>query len=129
MYNACVRSVFLYGWESWIKQSDMNMIHSFEKRCIRKIIPRGHAFSTNQIRDAADLSKRIKSLIQKRRSLGWAMCQGCPQNRFQMRHWKWRKNWRRPPGGLSTSWRGIAREETKRSIKLPKHELKRWKTE
>ena len=69
VYSACVRSVLLYGCESWpLKQSDMNMIDSFENRCIRKIIPRGHAISTNQVRAAADLSKRIKSLMQKRRS-------------------------------------------------------------
>ena len=69
--HACVRSVLLYGCESWpIKQSDINMIVSFENRCIRKVIPQGHALSTNQIREAADLSKSVKSLIQKARLAG-----------------------------------------------------------
>ena len=49
--NACVRGVLLCGCESWpIKQSDINMMDSFENRCIQRIIPQGHALWTNQIR-------------------------------------------------------------------------------
>ena len=39
------------------------------------------------------------------------------------------ENWRRPPGGVRTSWRKIVREELKKVVKPPKMTLKKWEAQ
>ena len=50
IYQICVRSVVLYGCESWpLKDSDLKSLESVEKRCLLRILHRGQDLTNNNI--------------------------------------------------------------------------------
>ena len=47
IYNACVRNVLLYGFETWpIEESDINRMEAFESKCLQNILNNGYNLPT-----------------------------------------------------------------------------------
>ena len=122
IYNTCVRSV-LYGCESWpVKESDLSSLQSFENRCLRRILHKGHDLPNSLITPTAKCDP-LAPTIQKRR-LKWlrhALRMKSSEISNAVVEFEKGENWRRPPCGV--------REKPKKVIKPPKMTLKKWEAQ
>ena len=118
VYKACVRSVLLYGCESWpVKESDLSSLQSFENRCLRHILHKGHDLSNSLITPTAKCDP-LAATIQKRRLkwLGHVLRMKSSEIPNAVVEFEKGENWRRPPGGVRKFWRKIVREELKKVV-------------
>ena len=119
---ACVRSVLLYGCESWpTKQSDLKSIQAFENRCLRHILHRRTTTTpTIELLNTARLTPLAK--IKQARRLKWL---GHVFRKDQREisnaalEFEQAYNWRRPPGGVKQTWQKIIKDKLSKHIKPP----------
>ena len=131
IYKACVRSVLLYGCESWpVKESDLSSLQSFENRCLRRILHKRHDLPNSLITPTAKCDP-LAPTIQKRRLkwLGHVLRMKSSEIPNAVVEFEKNENWRRPPGSVRKSWRKIVREELKKVVKPPKMTLKKWEAQ
>ena len=131
IYKACVRSVLLYGCESWpAKNSDINSLQSFENRCLRRILHKGQDLPAESITTIAKCDS-LATTIQTRRLrwLGYVLRMNPSEIPNAALEFEKGDNWKRPPGGIRKTWRRIVRDEVKKHIKPPKMSAKKWETE
>ena len=131
IYKACVRSVLLYGCESWpTKDSDINSLQSFENRCLRRILHKGQDLPAESITTIAKCDS-LATTIQTRRLrwLGHVLRMNPTEIPNAALEFVKGDNWKRPPGGIRKTWRRMVRDEVKKHIKPPKMSAKKWETE
>ena len=116
LYDACVRSVLLYGCETWpMKKEDLKKLSAFEHNCWRRImrIPYTAHVRNSTVRERFHHEEPIEHLLRKRR-LRWL------GHTMRMRDNRLPKatlmadglpGWKRPQGGQRKTWRRTVKSE------------------
>ena len=110
VYCASVRSVLLYGSESWpLNRANLSRCQSFELRCLRNILHiRWDDFICNDsIYDMFHQSLHLKDIIHQKQLIWFGHVLRMNDNRFPRSALFFSKlpHWRRPSGGLRHSWK------------------------
>jgi hypothetical protein len=113
VYNACVRSVLLYGSETWsVRDEDVNRLAVFDHRCLRQL---AHIKWDDRVSNAAvrqrvfrkPLDTRSIGQIIKLHSLRWlGHVLRMPVERLPHRALfiETTNGWKKPRGGQATTW-------------------------
>jgi hypothetical protein len=110
VYDAAIRSILLYGCETWpMKVSDEETMASFERRCWRKAIKSrpGVTLSNREVERRFLHECPLSAVIQDRR-LRWAghvLRMEDSRLPLQLLRAGPIRGWRRPVGGVRTTWR------------------------
>jgi hypothetical protein len=129
IHHACVRSVLLYGSESWpVKQTDIQAINVFENKCARVFIDNGYQHTNIYIRERAKLGASIDPVIKERR-LRWIghvlRMELCEIPNAALEFVKG-ETWKRPAGGMKTTWRKIMLKDIEKHAKPRGVSWKTW---
>ncbi|KAI8507720.1 hypothetical protein Bbelb_151000 [Branchiostoma belcheri] len=107
LYNSNVKSVLLYGSESWrMTKTDMRKINSFQNSCLRKIC---NVFWPNKISNAELYNRtgcrKLTTEITGRRLKWLGHVLRMPDNRIPKVALSWRPEGKRKRGRPKTTWR------------------------
>ena len=127
LYEACVRSVLLYGCHAWtLKSTIIQKIRAFDNTRLRRIMNVWwHEMRTNRSVQTAAFKERVAThgdieTIVKRRQLRWiGHVLRMPPDRLPRRAMMCyaANEWKRPPGGRLTTWRKMTHEMLDDSVK------------
>jgi hypothetical protein len=110
LYDVAIRSVLLYGCETWpLKQADMQRISAFEHSCWRRIlkIPYTDHVANRDVAIRFLHPIPIETEIRRRRLrwLGHVLRMEPSRLPYASLFTNADPAWRRPPGGVKTTWR------------------------
>ena len=132
LYDACIRSVLLYGCETWpMKKDDLDKLSAFEHNCWRRIlrIPYTAHVHNVTVRERFHHEELTEYLLRKRRLRWLGHTMRMPAERLPKATLMadGLRGWKRPPGGQRKTWRKTVRTEDLRNFEL-KFSLKDWRT-
>ena len=135
LYNACVRSVLLYGAETWpLRVEDIQKLSVFDSRCLRSIarLAWNNRISNAEVRKRAFINARdarpLKEIINHHRLRWLGHVLRMPNDRLPSRvvfaeappHWK------KPLGGQSLTWLRNMKSITAPLSRIGRHRLPDW---
>ena len=130
VYNACVKSALLYAAETWtVKKSDLLRLASWETRCIRRYLGARPEQDTTSSRAAANLGTSVDSHLRKMRLrwCGHVLRMGEERVTREALLFEKTQSWKRPPGGLRTTWRMDVKEGVEPILRPPRLRHEFWK--
>jgi hypothetical protein len=135
LYNACVRSVLLYGSETWpLRVEDVNKISVFDRRCLRYIARirwSDRVSNTELLRRVFRNTRNARSVedllnLHRLRWLGHVL--RMDPNRLPSRtiFAEPAPGWKKPPGGQNTTWLRNMKSLTQPLSKVGRSRLPGW---
>ncbi|KAA3673243.1 uncharacterized protein DEA37_0011257 [Paragonimus westermani] len=135
VYNACVRSILLYGSETWpVRKQDINRLAVFDHRCLRHL---AHIKWADRVSNAA-VRRRVFQNVRDARSIGQVVTlhslrwlghvRRMPAERLPYRtlYTKATNSWVKPRGGQATTWSRNMKTLTAPLSKVGRHRLPGW---
>ncbi|KAA3671415.1 electron transfer flavoprotein alpha subunit, partial [Paragonimus westermani] len=135
VYNACVRSILLYGSETWpVRKQDINRLAVFDHRCLRHL---AHIKWADRVSNAA-VRRRVFRNVRDARSIGQVVTLHSlrwlghvlrmPAERLPYRalYTEGTSDWVKPRGGQATTWSGNMKTLTAPLSKVGRHRLPGW---
>ncbi|KAA3678983.1 uncharacterized protein DEA37_0013674 [Paragonimus westermani] len=135
VYNACVRSILLYGSETWpVRKQDINRLAVFDHRCLRHLAHikwadrvSNAAVRRRVFRNARD-ARSVGQLItlQSLRWLGHVLRMPAERSLYRALHSEATNSWVKPRGGQATTWSRNMKTLTAPLSSVSRHRLPGW---